>query len=299
MDVISGLTVFVSVAQTKSFAATARLLGITPSAVSKSITRLEKRINVRLFQRSTRSIHLTSEGEVFLNRCQRILNEIQVAENELSTLTEVPRGKLKVGLAYVGGLPLPLISEFMQHYPDIQLNLDFSDRLTDLIDEGFDVVIRGSELKDSRLKSKCIGQYQKCLVASPAYLKEKGYPQTPEDLIKHQCLHYRYTTSGKLDQWNLQLSISEVISSLPQTMTCNSLDALLYMAKQGHGIACVPDFSVQNALKEGSLQLVLTQCNQQLEHFYIVWTNSQQLPPKIRVFIDFMAEKFNTRLVNN
>lgn len=298
MDIISGLTVFVNVAQTKSFAETARLLGITPSAVSKSITRLEKRINVRLFQRSTRSIHLTSEGEVFLNRCQRILNEIQAAENELSTLTEVPRGKLKVGLAYAGGLPLPLISEFMQHYPDIQLDLDFSDRLTDLIDEGFDVIIRGSELKDSRLKSKCIGQYRKCLVASPTYLKERGYLQAPEDLIKHQCLHYRYPTSGKLDQWNLQLSVGEVISSLP-TVACNSLDALLYMAKQGHGIACVPDFSVQHALKEGSLELVLTQCDQQLEYFYIVWTNSQQLPPKIRVFIDFMAEKFHTGLVNN
>lgn len=150
------------------------------------------KIHNRLFQRSTRTVRLTSEGEVFLERCRRILAEIQAAEDDLSAMTTSPRGRLRVGLALIAGLPLPVISAFMERYPEIQLDLDFTDRMVDVIDEGFDVVIRGSELQDSRLMSRPLGPYRSCLVASPAYLQKRGAPTKPADLLNHSCLHYRW-----------------------------------------------------------------------------------------------------------
>lgn len=159
LSALGGLEVFVQTAQTQSFAAAGRSLGISASAVSKSISRLEARVGVRLFQRSTRTVRLTSEGEVFLERCRRILGEVQAAEDDLSAMTEHPRGRLRVGLALSAGLPLPVLSMFMERYPEIELDLDFTDRLVDVIDEGFDVMIRGSALRDSRLVSRPLGPY--------------------------------------------------------------------------------------------------------------------------------------------
>lgn len=259
METLSGLEIFVETAQSQSFVATGRKMGISASAVSKSISRLEERVGVRLFQRSTRTVRLTSEGEVFLERCRRILGEIQAAEDDLSALTTSPRGRLRVGLALVGGLPLPVISAFMERYPEIQLDLDFTDRMVDVIDEGFDVVIRGSELQDSRLMSRPLGPYRSCLVASPAYLQTRGIPTQPSDLLNHSCLHYRWQNSGKLYQWPFKKQQAiQAGESLPVTMVCSNVEALIYLAQAGRGIACVPDFAVKDSLAAGRLEKVLS-----------------------------------------
>ena len=224
METLSGLEIFVETAQSQSFVATGRKIGISASAVSKSISRLEERVGVRLFQRSTRTVRLTSEGEVFLERCRRILGEIQAAEDDLSAMTTSPRGRLRVGLALAAGLPLPVISAFMERYPEIQLDLDFTDRMVDVIDEGFDVVIRGSELQDSRLMSRPLGPYRSCLVASPAYLQNRGIPTKPADLLDHCCLHYRWQNSGKLYQWPFKKQQAiQAGESLPTTMVCSNV----------------------------------------------------------------------------
>lgn len=216
---LGGLEVFVQTARTRSFSEAGRDLGISASAVSKSISRLEERVGVRLFQRSTRSVRLTSEGEMFLERCGRIFGEIQAAEDELSAMAQHPRGRLRVGLPLSAGLPLPVLSAFMERHPEIELDLDITDRLVDVIDEGFDVVIRGSALRDSRLVSRPLGPYRACLVAAPAYLKRKGTPAKPDDLLNHACLHYRWASTGKLYQWPLKHStFAAAGSSLPLTM---------------------------------------------------------------------------------
>lgn len=300
MESLSGLEIFVETAQTQSFIASGRKFGISASAVSKSISRLEERLGVRLFQRSTRTVRLTSEGEVFLERCRRILGEIRAAEDDLSAMTASPCGRLKVGLAFVAGLPLPLISAFMEQYPEIQLDLDFTDRMVDVIDEGFDVVIRGSELQDSRLMSRPLGPYRSCLVASPAYLEQRGIPNKPADLLNHSCLHYRWQNSGKLYQWPFKKSqVIQSAASLPVTMVCSNLDALIYLAQAGRGIACVPDFAVKDSLADGRLTKVLSNCLAGGRTFHAVWPSSRQMAPKVRAFVDFALEHFADGLVTS
>ena len=298
MDKLSGLEVFVQTATKESFVGAGRALGLSPSAVSKSISRLEERVGVRLFQRSTRSVRLTSEGQVFLERCRRIMGEIEVAENELSTMSGLPRGRLKVGLPLLGGLPLPVISAFMQAHPDIELDLDITDRVADVIDEGLDVVIRGGELNDSRLMSKRLGSYRLHLIASPSYLAERGEPTKLSDLAQHACLHYRYPSTGKLAAWPVRHSKNAAGElALPMTMVVSSLEALLYLARDGRGIACLPDFSFKAALATGELKTVLDKHLIQSTTFWILWPSSKQMTPKVRAFVDFIAERFKHELV--
>jgi DNA-binding transcriptional LysR family regulator len=300
MEKMNGLEVFVHVAQTRSFIATGRVKGISSSAVSKSISRLEERLGVRLFQRSTRSVRLTAEGEVFLERCHRIFGEIQAAEDELSAMTEQPRGRLRVGLPLAGGLMLPMISQFMERYPQIELDLDFSDRLSDVIEDGMDVVIRGGELSDSRLISRRLGSFQLCIVGSPDYFRHQGTPASPEDLFGHSCLHYRYPSTGKIAHWPLQYAVTRGgIQTAPLTLTCSSLEVLLYMVKQGRGIACLPDYSVKEALATGEVEPVLNNDMTHTTTFHMLWPSTRQMTPKVRVFVDYMAEVFSDYLVKN
>jgi DNA-binding transcriptional LysR family regulator len=298
MDKLSGLEVFVQTAVTESFVGAGRVLGLSPSAVSKSISRLEERVGVRLFQRSTRSVRLTSEGQVFLERCRRIMDEIEVAENELSAMSGKPRGRLKVSLPLAGGLPLPIIAAFMQAHPDIELDLDFTDRIADVIDEGLDVVIRGSELNDSRLMSKRLGSYRVHLVASTDYLAARGEPTSPSDLAQHACLHYRYPSTGKLARWPVRHSHATAGEmALPMTIVVSSLEALLYLVQDGRGIACLPDFSIKKGLAAGKLKTVLDKHTTQSTTFWILWPSSKQMTPKVRAFVDFVAERFKQELV--
>jgi DNA-binding transcriptional LysR family regulator len=203
-----------------------------------------------------------------------------------------------VGLALSAGLPLPVLSAFMERHPDIELDLDFTDRLVDVIDEGFDVVIRGSTLRDSRLVSRPLGSWRACLVAAPAYLERKGTPTKPDDLLNHACLHYRWAPTGKLYQWPLRHStFTAAGSSLPLTMVCNSLDVMLYLALAGRGITCVPDFSVKNAVADGRLKTVLDTYVADSSTIHVVWPSNRKMTPKVRVFVDFVRANFGKQLV--
>lgn len=301
MEKMNGLEVFVHVAQTRSFIATGRVKGISSSAVSKSISRLEDRLGVRLFQRSTRSVRLTSEGEVFLERCHRIFGEIQAAEDELSVMTNQPGGRLRVGLPLAGGLMLPMISQFMERYPQVELDLDFSDRLSDVIDDGMDIVIRGGELSDSRLVSRRLGSFRLCIVGSAEYFMRQGTPSHPDELAGHTCLHYRFPSSGKLAQWPLKHTETTISGqTAPLTLVCSSLEALLFMVKEGRGIACLPDYSVKDALARGELKTILNNyMTDTTTIFHILWPSSRQMTPKVRVFVDYITEIFDSFMVRD
>src|SRR5271155_2137356 len=197
MDSLSGISMFVQVAETRSFTEAGRLLGVSSSAVGKSIARTEERLGVRLFHRSTRSITLTAEGALFLERCRRISSEIEAAELELSQTHGAPRGTLRLGLPLAGMLMVPTLVAFMRAYPEIMLDLDFSDRVVDVIDEGFDAVVRFADPGDSRLMSRALGTYRRRRVAAPAYLAARGVPRSPDDLKAHACLLHKFPTSRK------------------------------------------------------------------------------------------------------
>lgn len=291
MDVLSGIEYFVQAAETRSFSAAGRNLGVSSSAVGKSVARLETRLGVRLLHRSTRSITLTAEGVLFLERCRRILSEVEAAELELSEIHTEPKGKLRVSFPLVGQLVMPVLTSFMHRYPLIELDVDFSDRMVDVIEEGFDAVIRTGEPADSRLMSRPLGNYSLVLVASLEYLSQHGHPQTPADLVDHACLQHKFPSTGKYEAWPLRAVGNETTPTLNTAMVCNTSEALIAVTRAGLGIACLPDFMVREAISKGELVTVL---NEHIEHqgtFRMLWPSSKHLAPKLRVFIDFMVEE--------
>lgn len=289
MDSLSGFNVFIQVAKTRSFVAAGRLLGVSASAVGKSVARLEAKLSVRLFHRSTRSITLTAEGMLFLERSQRILAEIEATEQDLLQATTTPRGRLRVSLPLVSSLVLPILGDFMREYPEIELDLDLTDRLVDVIEEGFDVVVRIGEPADSRLSARQLGSFQILLVASPEYLERCGTPENPTDLVNHACLHYRYPSTGKLEVWPLHSVADSPELQLPPSIICNNMEARMSFALQGLGITCLPDFAIRDALTEGRLRTVLGRFVERTSPFHVLWPSGRQASTKVRVFIDFLS----------
>lgn len=289
MDSLGSLNAFVRAAETRSFTVAGRQLGVSSSAIGKSVARMEERLGVRLFHRSTRSITLTAEGALFLDRCRRIFSEIEAAELELSQTHEAPRGTLRVGLPLVGMLMIPTLAAFMRTYPEIMLDLDFSDRIIDVIEEGFDAVVRFADAGDTRLMSRALGTYRRRLVAAPAYLAAKGVPKTADDLKAHACLHHRFPTSRRFEQWPLPPEQAGVEIELPKTAVASTLEPLIYMAEQGLGIAYLPDFAIGRQLREGLLVTVLDDYTDRSGPLRVLWPSSRHLAPKLRAFVDFLA----------
>ncbi|RUO34814.1 LysR family transcriptional regulator [Aliidiomarina soli] len=290
MSVLSGIAFFVQAAETRSFSEAARNLGVSSSAVGKSVARLEANLGVRLLHRSTRSITLTAEGELFLERGRRILCEVEAAELELSEVHKEPKGKLRVSLPLVNRLVMPALTAFMHRYPLIELDVDFSDRMVDVIEEGFDAVIRTGEPTDSRLMSRVLGKYSLVLVASPNYVKQQGHPQTPADLVNHACLQHKFPNTGKYEVWPLKDVDTKNHPATNAAMVCNTSEALFDVALAGLGIACLPDFMVRNAVAKGELITILDNYIEHEGAFRMLWPSSKYLAPKLRVFIDLMAE---------
>lgn len=288
MESLSSLNVFVHVAETRSFVAAGRLLGVSASAVGKTIARMEAKLNVRLFHRSTRSVTLTAEGALFLERSRRIVAELEAAESELLQLSGSPRGRLRLSLPQVSTLLLPVLGEFMRRYPDIELDLDFTDRIVDVVDEGFDAVVRTGQMEDSRLSMRKLGTFHHLLVGSPAYFKEYGVPASPPDLLAHRCLHFRFPNSGKLETWPLS-GYQDL--ALPVSMVCNNIETRQCFALQGLGIACLPDFSIRKELAKGQLVTVLDDYVSRSADFFILWPSGGYMTPKLRVLIDFLSER--------
>ena len=292
MDSLSGIVAFVKTAETLSFVAAARALGVSPSAVGKNVARLEQTMGVRLFQRSTRRVHLTAEGALFFERCRRILDDLQDAEAMLSHAVQAPRGKLRVSLPTVGyRFLLPHLSEFRDIYPEIEMDLDFSDNLVDVIDEGVDVAIRSGSLPDSRLMARRLGPFRFVLCAAPSYLQRKGIPRTAAALEQHDCIHYRFVTTGKLMNWPMVADTDGAPVRLRSALTCNNMEAVLATAIDGHGIAYMPDFLARQAVTEGHLRTLLDDHIVDQGQFWAVWSSSRHLTPKIRVFVDFIATR--------
>lgn len=292
MDHVGQLNAFVRAADARSFTVAGRQLGVSSSAIGKAISRLEECLRVRLLHRSTRTITLTEEGMMFLERCRRILGEIEAAEVELARTQDAPHGKLRVSLPIVNAVTLPVLTAFMQAYPDVQLDLDFSDQLVDVIEAGFDVVIRAGDVSDSRLMSRVLGEFRLKLVASPAYLARKGIPRAPEDLAEHACLLHRFATSRRFERWPLRCDGQDLDLALEPALAANTIEPLLLMAEQGLGIACLPDLLIDRQLKNGTLRTVLDDHVAHVNVLRLLWPSSRHLSPRLKAFVGFMSENF-------
>jgi DNA-binding transcriptional LysR family regulator len=295
MDQWSGLTAFVRTADRGSFAASGRLLGISASAVGKSVSNLERQLGVRLFQRSTRSLRLTEEGKDFYERCRRILDDLDDAQASLANAVSIPRGRLRVSIPLVSyHLLLPLIPEFVERYPEVELDLDFTDRIVDLIEEGVDVAIRSGVLADSRLMSRSIRPFQMALCAAPSYLERFGTPKHPHDLEGHLAIRFRFPNSGKVQDWPFS-SMADQGELKPRTvMTCNNMEALRGATMNGLGIGCMPDFLARSPIANGQMVSILGDYLDGPARFHLVWPSNRHLSPKVRVFVDFASERLLT-----
>ena len=198
---------------------------------------------------------------------------------------------MRLSLPLVGSLVLPVLGDFMRQYPQIQLDLEFTDRMVDVIAEGYDAVLRIGPPADSRLSARKLGHFRTVVVAAPAYLARCGEPQTPADLTRHACLQYRFPSSGKLERWVMRGNEAENELALPATMVCNNIETRVCFALRGLGIAWLPDFAIREALEEGALREVLADYASHTGVVHLLWPASKHPSPKLRVLIDFLSAR--------
>lgn len=289
------MEVFTLAAELKSFSAAGRRLKLSPSAVSKLVTRLEDRLGTRLVVRSTRLLQLTPEGETYLARARRILAEIADTEEVVSGGGRMrPRGPLSVnasvgfGESYI----LPWTAEFLALFPDIQLDVTLTDDMVDLIRERVDVAIRHGALRDSSLMARKLGESRQVVIASPAYLERHGTPQTPAELIHHNCINFNFRRS--VEGWPFRDPASGRRDLLPVSgnLKASSGSIIRQYCLAGLGIGRVGRFHVEPDIQCGRLVPVLEEFNpEDIEVIHAVYAGHEHLAARIRAFIDFIAER--------
>lgn len=283
---------FVRVVELGGFSATAKYYRKSPSAISKLITRLEARLNTRLFKRSTRGLQITEEGNLFYEHSIRVLSDLDEAEQSVLT-NQMPAGNLRItaNLAVGHCFILPLIPEFIKAYPKIGLDINLTDKMIDLLAENTDVALRSGLMKNSLLKARKLGETRMIIVASPEYLKVNGKPKSPQDLTRHNLLRFNFSRMQK--EWPF-LQEGKKISIKPRgNIEISDGDSMLQLVLNGTGLARLANFQVQNHIKAGRLVTVLENYNsKETEPLYAVFLDQGRfLPARTRVFIDFLVTR--------
>ncbi len=288
------LAIFIRVVELGSFSAVARACDMTPSAVSKLIARLEKRLGVRLLNRSTRQFQLTSEGCQFYEQGLQILSELDELEQSV-TANHTPKGRIRIhtSFSYWTHFLLPCISLFNQRYPQIELEAHLSDEVINLVEQRIDVAIRTGPLKSSNLVARSLGNTHKHYVCSPAYITQCGCPQHPDELSEHQLLDVSYQRQNKT--WLFKKENQEITLVPTQVLRVNHGEAILQLALADAGIAQLNEFQVRKALEQKQLIKILEDWNVNAsEEFLAVWIgHDKYVPKRVRVFLDFLVEHAN------
>jgi DNA-binding transcriptional LysR family regulator len=292
-DRLDGMTVFVRVVEHRGFSKAAEMLGHSTSYVSKEVSRLEDRLGVRLLNRTTRSISLTDLGRTYFERCSQILTDAEEVERQLSSQHEVPSGLLKIGApASIGHIHLvPLLPQFLATYPNVQLEVDFNDRVVDLVGEGFDVVIRGGQQKNSNLITRKLMDSRGFTVASPEYLERRGIPKQPQALAEHDCITYSNMPTPTHWEFSSTQGKSHSVTIKPRVV-CNNVELEMSMVLAGMGIALLPEFCCEKQIREGKLVRLLEDYPHEDIGIYAMYPHRRHLSAKVRVFVDFMVEQF-------
>lgn len=293
LNSINDIAAFVAAVRAGSYTRAAVTLGLTRSAVGKSIVRLETRLGVRLLNRTTRSLSLTDEGRIMYERCRQILEDLEEVDSTMALRRVVPTGRLKLTASQSFGQRhiLPLVGEYLRQWPELQADVSFSDRYVDIVEEGFDIAIRiGDERDDSRLLSRTIGWQQVVTCASAEYLQRKGIPQRPEDLFNHDNLFL----AGVMRRRDWKFKTPEGIYSFdcPGRLNIDSAEAMRESALAGFGIINMPTYLTAEDIKAGRLVPVLAAFNMEPEPIRLLYPSKQHLSPRIRGFIDLLVERW-------
>ncbi|MBX6327273.1 MAG: LysR family transcriptional regulator [Pseudolabrys sp.] len=292
MEAASDLRVFVRVMERGSFSAAARDLGLTPSAVSKLMSRLEDRLGARLMERSTRRLALTPEGEGFLARARRIVRDIEDAEAEVMRARGAPRGELHVNAGTAFGLHqlAPALAEFLARYPEIDVRLTITDRLVDLIDEQADIAVRSGHIPQGSYVRRRLVELQRVICASPDYIARRGAPRSAEDLRDHDCI---LVAGPGLDRWPFKTAGRIDVVAIHPRVTTDDAEAALRLAIGGAGIIRMSDVIVGEPLRRGLLVPLLVDSHHVEPYpLSVIFPPGRQRLPRVAVFIDFLYKRF-------
>ncbi|MFJ2366326.1 LysR family transcriptional regulator [Pseudomonas sp. NPDC087697] len=294
-DVLLGsIELFCLAAEVGSFTGAALTAGVTPAAVSRSISRLEERLGARLFVRTTRSIRLTEGGRVYYRQCRSALNQMVEAERELMGQQQVPTGILRISIPTTYGHHriLPLLPEFRRRHPQVQVHIHLSNRNIDFVDEGYDMAIRVRAQPDSGLVARHLEDAALVVVATPEYLVRAGVPQNLDDLARHDCIQYELPSNGRRIPWlfNDQGAPCEILAQSAYVCSDDVLGGVT-LAKNGAGLFQTYRFIVERELADGTLVEVLADYGGRSRPFNLLYPHGRHVPLRLRAFIDFLMEK--------
>ena len=294
MDIPGEMRAFVRSVELGGFSAAARDLDLTPSALSKLVTRLEDRLGVRLMNRTTRKLALTAEGEAYFASAKRILIEIEDAETEVTRFAKCPKGLLRINAGVAFGLHqlAPALPRFLERYPEIEVEIVITDRVIDLMEEGADIAIRSGVLRDSSLTARKICDLQRVICASPGYLKKYGIPRSPQDLLHHNCLSI--SAAPQLRRWPFTTKNGIETVEVKGNVSANNAETLLQLAATGVGIIRLADVIVSDGIRAGWLTPILTEVHQREPlPLSAVYLPGKHKSPRVAAFVNFLVESFS------
>lgn len=292
MDKLSGMSVFASVVEARSFTGAARQLGMSKAAVSKQVSKLEERLGARLLNRTTRRLSLTEVGAAFYERAANIVAEAREAELAVSRLHAAPRGTLRLDAPVAFGVRhlAPLLPEFMRRYPELKVDITLNDRFVDLVEEGHDLAVRIAHLPDSSLIARKLADSRRVVCASPDYWARNGRPSKPADLATHNCFEYSYlATRG---EWRFRGPEGPVSVRVQGTLSANNGDFSRVAAVGGLGVTLVPVFMACDDLRAGRLEPALEDFEMEPQGVHAVYPHNRHLSAKVRAFVDYLVESF-------
>ncbi|WP_394132384.1 LysR family transcriptional regulator [Shewanella maritima] len=287
-----GMYVFTQVVELGNFSAAAEKLGSSTSYISKEVTKLEKRIGIRLLQRTTRTLNLTEEGKVFHLHCQQIVADAQQTLDLLHHQKATPTGTLKISCPVTLGNRYlqPIISQYLHQFPKVKLDIELNDRHVDVVQGGYDLVIRATkQLDDSTLVCKKISQFKGIVIASPQYLAKHGTPNSPEELKQHRCICY--SNLKQPNRWSFTDKHGKTTTvEVPDYINCTSAEMELAMTIDHHGICMLPEFVIKDEIIQGKLVTLFNDYQQVQIDVFAIYPSKRFLSAKVRAFIDLMSQ---------
>ncbi|MCP1624980.1 LysR family transcriptional regulator [Pseudomonas nitroreducens] len=290
---LGSIELFCLAAETGSFTAAANEAGITPAAVSRTVARLEERLGVRLFVRTTRQMRLTDDGRNYFEQCRQALTLLVDAERAVSGGQSIASGRLRISVPtpFAHYRLFPRLPEFRRRYPQVQVEVHVSNRNIDFAGEGYDLAIRGRDPADSSLVARRLEEVENVVVATPEYLARAGTPQTPGDLAGHECIQFELPSSGRRVPWSFRIDGEEVEIETSGSLTVlEDYLATATLAKCGGGLMQAYRFTVQEELERGELVEVLKDFGQTTRPFLLIYPHARHVPSRVRAFIEFMLE---------
>jgi len=289
---LGSLELFCLAADHGSFTAAATEAGVTPAAVSRSVARLEERLGVRLFVRTTRQMRLSEAGQAYYQQCRQALGQLVEAQRQVTGGQVLPSGRLRISAPtpYAHHRLLPLLPRFRERFPYVQVDVHVSNRNVDFTEEHFDLAIRGREPADSRLVARRLEDAELVVVATPSYLARKGVPKVPEDLAQHECIQFELASSGRSPPWSFRRDGRELEVQTQGGLTClGDFLATTTLVRHGGGLMQAYRFTVQDALDNGELVEVLAEYGGTLRPFMLIYPQARHMPLRVRAFIDFLV----------